>query len=200
MGDRWRYRCIDRQSGYVLEEPTWEVVEAGDALRVRVSGRRGAPATEERFAGAWLALNELMYGVSFAFAEPVPLVPPGLEPGSSRSTSTSWLEPETQRRRSWSQQLRVGDWERIEVPAGTFDCLRVSRAISFDHPDRERRNARRVDVLWYAPEVNRWVQRDQRGDFISSGLGDGNPAEGIQGRDEALRWVLTSYLPAPVAR
>ena len=193
VGDRWQYRLTDRLRGVWLDEPSVEVVEAGETIRTATRSRRSSEPVEERFVSPWIALVEDWYGVRQAYAAPVPLVPAPLEAGRSNTTTTTYTAVDVPRPRRWSQRMSTGRWESVEVPAGRFDCLRIDRVISFDAPDSERRNASRTDVLWYAPAVGRWVRRDTDGAFISSGLGGGNPAEGVQGLEGAQRWELTAW-------
>ncbi len=199
IGDRWRYQLIDKFNGQWLDEPTWEVAELAPELVMHVRGRRAGGPLEERFAAPWSALTEVLYGAPYAFREPVPIVPSPIEPGRTVATSTSYVDSATQQRKLWSQQLRIAGWTTIEVPAGRYDCLRVSRIIAFEHPDSQKTSANRSDTLWYAPAVNRWVQRELRGEFIASGLGAGNPSTGVRGREDWLLWQLTAYTRTPVS-
>lgn len=198
VGDRWRYRVIDRFNGRWIEEPTWEVVEVGSEVRLSVRGRRGAPSMDERFTGAWAAIEESTYDQPIRFDRPMPLLPEPIAAGVSSSTSGTYTEPGSGKTHRWNQRLSSGPWSTIEVPAGRFECLRVSRAIAFQHVDGFRSNASRTDVLWYAPQVNRWVQREWRGEYVSTGLGD-NPAEGVTAIEDARLMQLTSWLPSPAA-
>jgi hypothetical protein len=201
VGDRWRYQVVERPRDRWLDEPTWEVVEVAPEIRIAVSSRRGGPPREERFAIAWAALAETLYGATYEFAAPVPLLPAQVGGNSGGTTSTTYVDAGSGRRRRWTQQLSAGRWERVQVPAGAFDCLRVGRVVAYEHVDENRRSATLSDTLWYAPQVNRWVQREWRGDYISAGhSGADNAPEGTQGRDEWLLWQLTAYVPAPGAR
>ncbi len=201
VGDRWRYRLTERPRDRWIDEPTWEVVEVAPEIRMTVSSRRGGPPREERFASAWAALSETLYGASYEFAAPVPLLPAQVGGNSGGNTVTSYLDVASGRRRRWSQQLSAGRWERLRVPAGEFDCLRVSRVVGFEHVDENRRASTLSDTLWYAPQANRWVRREWRSEYTSAGIsGAGNAPEGIAGRDEWLLWELTAYVPTPVAR
>jgi hypothetical protein len=94
----------------------------------------------------------------------------------------------------WTQQLHADRWERVEVPAGSFDCLRISRVIGYQHPDPFRGFSTRNDVIWYSPQVNRWVKRVWSGDYVSSGL-TGGPA-GVRGREDWVQWELLAYQPS----
>jgi hypothetical protein len=200
VGDRWRYQLTERSRGRWLDEPTFEVVEVAPEIRLAVTSRRGGPPVEERFSSAWAALVETLYGFSYEFAAPVPLVPSPVGTGFG-STVTTYRDPGTGRRRRWSQRLTGGGWERVEVPAGAFDCLRIGRVVAFEHVDPNRSSATMSDTLWYAPQAHRWVQREWRGEYISLGLSGGdNAPEGTQGREDWLLWQLTAYQPAPGAR
>ena len=55
----------------------------------------------------------------------------------------------------WSVRVDARDWERIQVPAGVFEVLRVTRRIAFRHADLHRVESVRNETLWYAPKVNR---------------------------------------------
>ena len=199
IGDRWRYQLTDRLDGRWIDEPTWELVELMPEIRMRIRSRRPGGNAEERFSEPWVALSEFLYGGLYAYREPVPLVPTPIEPGRTVATSSSYIDPETQKRKLWSQQLRIGGWETVEVPAGRYDCLKVSRTIAFESPDSDRSAANRSDTLWYAPAVNRWVQREMRGDYTATGMGANNPSTGVRGREDWLLWQLTAYLRSPVA-
>jgi hypothetical protein len=201
VGDRWRYQLIARPRERWLDEPTWEVVEVAPEIRMTVTSRRGGPVREERFASAWSALSEILYGASYDYAAPVPLLPASVGGNGTGSGSTTYLDVGTGKRRRWTQQLSAPRRERVQVPAGAFDCLRVGRVVAYEHVDDNRMSATLSDTLWYAPEVNRWVQREWRGDYISAGRsGTDNAPEGTQGREDWLMWQLTAYVPAPVSR
>jgi len=199
IGDRWRYQLIDQLNGRWLDEPSFEVVSAEPEIVLRVTSRKPGPPREERFTGAWSALQEWMYGAELTFTEPVPLLPSPIAAGGGSTTVTRYREVPDPRPRRWTQSLSARDWESVEVPAGRYDCLRVTRMIGFTSADIGRGVSSRIDTLWYAPAVNRWVQREWRGDFVSAGLGD-NPAEGILAMEDRLLWQLTAYVPTPTAR
>ena len=201
VGDRWRYRLLDVRADRVLANPSWELVEISPELRMRVtSGLPEVPPFDEVFASAWSARAENMYGHVFRFDAPVPIVPVPIEAGrGGGNTTVTHPHPVTGKRLRWSQRLVVGGWESVEVPAGRFDALHIDRRIAYDHPDGGRNSAWRIDSLWYAPRVGRWVRREQRGDYISDGTVAGAPAEGVQGRDDVLRFELTAFVPSPVA-
>ena len=200
VGDRWRYRLTERRQDRWLDEPTFEVVAVQPELRVAVTGRRGAPPYEERYADAWSVLEETVYGTRMVFDDPVVMVPRPPQPGRSGTGVTRWREPGDARARRYSLQWAVRGRESVEVPAGRFECVRITRVIGFEPTDPQRMGATRTDTLWHAPAVGRWVRRELRGTYVSTGPGAGNPAEGVDGREDWLVWELTAWTPSPMQR
>jgi hypothetical protein len=79
----------------------------------------------------------------------------------------------------------------VRVPAGDFDALRIRRAVWFQHMDWGRIMSRRTETLWYAPSVNRWVQREWSGEFKwDSG------ERGGWFQEDWVAWRLVEYKPA----
>jgi hypothetical protein len=197
VGDRWRYQLILRPLDRWLDEPTFEVTEVRPDLVLKVTSRRSTTPLEERYTKPWTAAVQLFDGQPYAFDVPMPVVPVGDDPRSVRTTG-AFADPETGRRKRWSQGVTVGGRETVQVPAGRFDCVRVSRQIAFESPDRYRSNSTRSETLWYSPQVGRWVQRELRGDYVSTGGGPGNPAEGTLSTEDWLMWQLTAWMPSPM--
>lgn len=87
--------------------------------------------------------------------------------------------------------MSAARWEEVRVPGGRFDALRVDRRIAFTHSDFWRIDSQRSETLWYAPAVNRWVQREWTGIYRQYGL----PRYGGR-REDWVRWRLLEYVPA----
>lgn len=189
IGDRWRYRRTNRYNGGVLGETTVEVVETGASLRLSVDHGDGSPPLQERWAEPWQVLEEPFYDAPMVFEAPVPVVPPGARPGQRLSTSTRYRSERASGPKRWTQRLHVTGWERVTVPAGTFDALRIERLIGFEHPDVFRFDPERSDVLWVSPRVGRWVAREWTGTFMP-----GSPVgRSGRAREDWIRWELTGW-------
>lgn len=200
VGQRWHYETIDLYRGARTGELTAEVVRAAAlgatsggtapdaAIVVALSDARGAPAGEERWARAWDVIVEPAYDVVQTFDRAMPLLPERLEPGAARTDASWYRVAESSSRLQWRQWLRAPGWERITVPAGSFDALRVERLIDFQHYDSWRQWPRRYDTLWYAPQVNRWVQREWSGEY----RWPGGRAPAIAYEDR-VRWRLLDW-------
>jgi hypothetical protein len=200
VGDRWRYQQINRYNGAWVDEPTFEVVESEPEIRLQVSGRRSVATQMERFSSAWSVIDDPIYDIPISFAQPMPIVPIPIQAGQALNSQTTYRALGYGDTLRWTQRLSAERWERVQVPAGVFDCLRIVRVIAFTHPDVFRDNSTRTDTVWYAPDVNRWVQREWTGDFLSSGTPSGFAMVGTRMREDWYLWQLTAYLPAPTAK
>jgi hypothetical protein len=68
---------------------------------------------------------------------------------------------------------RVAGWERIKVPAGEFDALRIERASYLDDEEFWRWGTRAYETDWYAPALGRFVRHEERTEFYTkNGRGD----------------------------
>ena len=57
--------------------------------------------------------------------------------------------------------VRVGGWEKVTTPAGSFDAIRLSVYMLLDDEDPTRWQTNCHHVVWYAPAV-RGVVREER--------------------------------------
>jgi hypothetical protein len=205
IGQRWRYETIDQFRGQAIGELRAEVIRNDPSPRlpagrprpaghvaplvVALTDSRGASMGEEQWAGAWDILLEPAYDTPQTFDSPMPLLPDRLEPGFRR-TDTTWYRasasPDTL---WWQQRLSAVRWERVSVPAGDFDALRIERFINFRHWDGWREHPWRTDTVWYAPTVGRWVQREWTGRYRWPGR---RPVEASEDR---VRWRLLDWQP-----
>lgn len=158
-GERWRYQRINRFNHQPLGEILAEVIQTEPEVIVRLSDTQGAVWGEEIYSQPWQVTQEPIYNETLRFSDPVRLLPEQLAVGKSHVIQTTYRLGDDQHFRAWESRLEVPGWERISVPAGQFDCLRVQRTIYFEPNQMSRFDARRIDTLWYAPAVNRWVQR-----------------------------------------
>ncbi|MCM5570621.1 hypothetical protein M6I34_08880 [Burkholderiaceae bacterium FT117] len=164
VGQRWRYETIDLYRRERIGELV-ATVSGASPLLVALAGADGAPIGEERWARPWDVELELAFDMPQRYERPMPLLPDRLEPGATRSDTTYFRVPGSDDRLYWQQRVKAIRWERIEVPAGGFDTLRIERFVNFRHVDIWREYPWRLDTLWYAPAVGRWVQREWTGEY-----------------------------------
>jgi hypothetical protein len=90
------------------------------------------------------------------YARPLSMFPLPLIPGKIWSDETRWQIPDL----SWAGrsvlQGKVGEWEQVAVPAGTFQALRVD--VTIRGIGRLGWNHTAFITYWYTPECNRFVK------------------------------------------
>lgn len=202
VGDRWRYREINRYNRLALADVEVTVTATApltcSVRRTRSDSTAGEIARpdallEEVYAAPWAVDHEPTYDLTMDFADPMPLLPTSLRVGETEYSKTSYTVRGYSGSYRWTQHLKALDVERIATPGGSYDCLRVRRMIWFDYPDVFRFGSARVDNVWYAPEVNRWVRREWTGDYQhETSLGK----SGSRRREDWVRWDLVAYEPA----
>lgn len=201
-GTRWRYQRINLYNDLPIEERICEVESVQPSLVVAWRDPSGRVVARERYASAWRVIEEPHFAEPIRYAEPVPVVPDPLRAGASLSVVTQYEIPGGIRAQRWRTDLRAPGWERVSVPAGTFDALRIERQSYFEPWQNVRFRARRVETLWYAPAVGRWVRRDWTGYYYDeTTLGGSGPLARSrpEEREENLSWRLLAYEPAPVS-
>lgn len=206
VGDRWVYREINRYNGLTLATVEVTVTAVSpltcSVRRTRSDTTAGEIARPdavlvERYAQPWVVEVEPTYDLAMDFAQPMPIVPASARIGETQTSRTRYTVPGYSGTFGWMQRLTVAGTGRIATPAGNFDCLEIERQIWFDYPDVFRFNSARVDRVWYAPQVNRWVRREWTGDYLHENSLD--DLGGIRRREDWVRWELMSYAPAAAA-
>ncbi|HVL58929.1 MAG TPA: hypothetical protein VM491_20705 [Burkholderiaceae bacterium] len=197
IGDRWTYDAINRYNGEQVDTVAHDVVAVAPEIVVRITSDRQPAPREERYRGAWNVTIDHTYDFVLDFAEPMPLLPPPDAVDRTVVSTTTYRTPTVTGSFGWRQDLRARGWERVTVPAGSFECLRVERLIWFKHPDPFRTASQRWDTIWYAPAVNRWVQREWRGQWFEQMTVFVQPR--LPFREDWVMWRLASHVPTPVA-
>jgi hypothetical protein len=163
VGDAWTYQVRDGFTGIARGEQRHEVI-AVDSDRIRVAGtvERGDGMQIYDHAWNWLRrpatnLQLFEYSPAYqAFAFP-------LEAGKRWRARLTAIDPADGRRFPvWIDGVVAG-WERISVPGGEFDAVRVERAVYFEYWEYAVRGRSEIsEVEWYAPLAKQSVRREMR--------------------------------------
>lgn len=103
----------------------------------------------------WRSLTEEQ-GAPINYQKPLMTFPFPLTPGKTWTAEDKWQIPDISQSGRSDVEGKVGDWEQVTVPAGTFRAIKVEvkvRAIG-----RLGLNNTTNLTYWYAPEVNRFVK------------------------------------------
>ena len=128
------------------------------------------------------------WGQVQVYETPIPLWPAQLQPGWQTHFSTRYKTPANQDSLPWDQTMKAQAWETVSVPGGRFKALRFVNEIKFTDPDFSRADSVRREILWFAPEVGRWVARESRGSYYVADSTIMQPYNESSYRWELLEW------------
>ena len=172
-GDAWAYRVANGYNQEVRGRVQYRVdkVEAGRVAvavttDVAVLGR----ARTEVYTpdGNWLAHPLINHDqpVDYEFAQPYPAYVFPLATGQSWSQRVNAVNPASGRRASVRVDGEVLGTERITVPAGAFDTIKLRRRIYAGDWDGSRAETNITEIEWYAPALGRAVRIDTNSSFM----------------------------------
>ncbi|MGI8895083.1 MAG: hypothetical protein ACR2HE_05445 [Casimicrobiaceae bacterium] len=173
IGDRWVYRAQDGFRVPVTWEETQEIVAVGpDGISARIT--QIGPTVDSVRTETWAAPGIVTVGAVFdneirRFGAPLKRYDFPLAPGAIWN---QWLANynETARRQGViNRYVRVGGWDRIATPAGTFDALRLRVLMHLDDEEFWRYATDCNYEVWYAPEVGASVREVKRADYLERG-------------------------------
>ncbi len=182
VGETAAYRVLNAYNG----EPRGDVqyrVDKIDAGRVFVavttsSPSAGLPRTEIFTPdGNWLrhSVNNHDRAIEYDFTPPYPAREFPLDPGKTWSVRVNARDIATGRGVSVRVDAQVLGSERITVPAGTFDVVKIRRTVYAGDFDGFLRETNSSEMDWYAPSINRSVRLETNSTWIdtSRGMGGG---------------------------
>jgi hypothetical protein len=162
-GDSWTYSVRDGFTGLERGSQMYQVTESGkDRITVAVSRADGAVEEVHVYDREWnwlrrpaTNLQSFDYSPAYqAFAFP-------LVPGKTWRQRLFATDPADRRRFPVWLDGTVYGWERIKVPAGEFDAIRVRRFVVVNYWEYSTRgHSDIVEEEWYAPAVKQVVRRE----------------------------------------
>ncbi len=188
-GQSWSYRQLDFFNGQQVDEVRETVDSVGEQIVIARDGTR-QPQLSPEIQGPWgLLRRDPVWDLPQTYEQALPLWPPGLELAQQLALHTRYQLDHDSFRYAVGLYLVARRWERVSVPAGEFDCLRVERTLRQQHHDFSRLETQRHDTLWLAPELGRWVLRETWGEYRYAG----RSSQGSQGLEDHFRWELTAW-------
>lgn len=189
VGQNWLYRHYNRFNSQVLGTLRETVTALQPLVAIERRDGAGNLLPQEHHATWGRVLKDPAWDATLNLDEAVPLWPAASEPGRSESAHTRYRLDNGSFRYWLNVHCTARGWERVQVSAGAFDCLRVERLLRLDHPDVSRTMTVRKDVMWMAPEVGRWVARETSGEYLTSGDDEGP----IWQLEDRWRWELLEW-------
>ena len=172
VGEAWAYAVRDGYTGlphgtwhYRVEEkyPDFYTVLA---THIAPDGRVVTQRHEHyTLQGNWLETAMTNLPV-FHYDPPYAAFVFPLEAGESWHSFVSAIDTVTTRRNRARIDGTVVGWERIAVPAGLYDTLKVRRAVYAGNHDFFRGEENITEIEWYAPRLGRAVRRETNSGYI----------------------------------
>ena len=161
VGDRWVTEVVDHQDRST-ELPRrahghGRRTTIGSFTSVRTVGKDYTRVVE--YTGEWaLVATHLRSGATTSYSPALPYLSFPLQPG--RSWQARVVETDAEgKQRVHDVRAQMESWETVQVPAGTFDALKIvlTDDISKDGVVVQQGQ----DVSWYAPEARRTVKTEE---------------------------------------
>ena len=201
VGQGWEFKTINLFNSEVGEPVVHRINQITGSGAVTLGHVREKSTQREISSKLWSVSEELQDNALLRFDQAMPVVPSSLQPGfKEQNQSRYWVIVDDKiqdpyARLFWNVHTQVIGWEKLQVPAGTFDVARIERHTYFIHPDVFRTESTRTETLWYAPQLRYWVARERTGRYLMKG---GNRRGGFM-QEDAQRWEMTRILGAPTS-
>lgn len=175
-GDTYVYRVVNAYNNEARGEVSYRV-ERAEADRVVMAvtttpGATGAGTAVYTADGRWLhhALINRDQPVVYDFAPAYPAYDFPLQPGKTWSTRVEATNPASGRRNSVRVDARVVGNERVRVPAGEFDTVRIARSVYAGDADYPKQETTITETEWYAPALGRSVKLVSNSFYVDNSL------------------------------
>lgn len=172
-GDVYVYRLVNGYSKEVRGQLRHQVDKVeGNNITLSVTPDNAAAGIERTEIvtreGNWLRnpLENHGWKVEYEFATSYPAYVFPLDAGKTWSVRVTATVPSTGQRRSVRVDGKVIGNERIRVPAGEFDTVKIKRLVYPGDWDYFLMETHIVEFDWYAPALGRAVRTERRSEYI----------------------------------
>lgn len=166
-GASWTFRTYDGYTG--IEGGTYRetVLEAGPQTLTTQFARDGAQPQTRRYTRDWNWLERPMTNLgNFRYDPPYPALPFPLEAGQQWRSRVRATDPATGRVNVVLIHGDVLGWERVRVPAGEFDTLKIRRIVYAGNAEFFRGEENIFEYEWYAPALGQAVKRSTSSEHL----------------------------------
>jgi hypothetical protein len=155
VGDGWTYRRMDYDAGKPRGLYSMRVVfaERGVIQVVSLYGQKEGEV-DTTYTADWNAVTvpgRVFNPHTGWFKFP-------LQVGDKYKASFEAIMPKKEASSRNEREVTVVGWEEITVPAGTFRALKIVSDGRFQRIDNTYISGTSRNVIWYVPEVKRWVK------------------------------------------
>jgi hypothetical protein len=160
IGDRWVTEVVDHQDAtlsYRAERTATDVGPDRIVTAVRTLGKDYVRTVE--YNGQWaLVATHLRSGATTTYSPALPYLSFPLQPGKSWEARVVETDAEG-KTRVHEVRAKIESWEDVQVPAGTFNAIKVVLTDDISQDGVVIQQGQ--DVSWYAPEARRTVKTEE---------------------------------------
>lgn len=170
-GDDWKYSLHDGYTKLPRGMLEYRVIAVqGETVTVQL--RHEGRDSTERYTRDWNWRERPMTNLqNFRYEPAYPALPFPLEAGKSWRAYVKATDPATGRVNRVRIDGAVLGWERVKVPAGEFDALKVRRLVYAGNPDHFLSEEYITEFDWYAPSVGGIVKHASRSGHYDRRIG-----------------------------
>lgn len=172
VGDRWVYRARDGFRQGLDWEETHEVMAVGsDGITVRITYGGGITGdrTELWSSPGLVKVGSLMDIETRRFAQPLERYEFPLTPGKTWNQFVRNYNDQRRKEGEINRYVRVGGWEQVKTPAGTFDAIRMRVIMRLDDDEFWRYPTDCNYVVWYSPATGSVVREEKSAEYWERG-------------------------------
>lgn len=160
VGDTWRYAVRDGFTSLPREPVEYRVTQVqGDTVTVEVQVRDRVSTELYTRSGNWVR-RPATNMQEFAYSPPYEALAFPLTPGKTWKARSIATDPADGRSFPVTIQGSVLGWERIRVPAGEFDALKVRRHVFLDYwRSKVKGQSIIMEEEWYVPSLGKIAKR-----------------------------------------
>ena len=176
VGDRWTYQA---QEGFRAKQrwvETHEVMAVDPTgIKVRIT-QKGEGIFNVRME-EWSAPGQVRVGALYdhetrSFEVPLRRFDFPLASGEKWNQWVRDFDNSTKTLGTINRYVRVGGWETVSTPAGTFDAIKLGVVMHLDDGEFWRGPTTCTYSVWYAPAVRNVVREERNADYMEKSDGD----------------------------
>ena len=197
VGDRWVYSARDGFRAPVTWDETHEVI-AVDAKGITVRVTQKGPTVDNTRTEQWLSPGIVSVGALFdnetrQFKTPLTRFQFPLTGGDRWNQRIDNFNEATQQSGQISRFAQVGGWEKVQLPAGEFDAIRMRVIMRLDDETFWRFATECNYQIWWSPAAGAAVREAKTAQYIDRG----DTREPVAHRSQNALLELASYRRAP---
>ncbi len=172
IGQQWVYNKINQFTGKVQDQIIESVEIISQQITISRTDQAGAKLASEIQSSWGVIASDPHWGRVQNYSPAIPLWPEQMSASWSKQFSTRYsIAGFPENSFTWQQYMYCAGWEKLTVPAGEFVCLRYQNLISFQSDDLNKYDSTRHEVIWFAPQIGRWVARETSGSYMVGSIG-----------------------------